>query len=115
MSFHYDSGTSEPETPPIVKTELTAPIAGATIASAEFSHEDGKRLENGGVLLEARIELDGECFVHVRGNASVTSSVAGRTFSTGVSNDVFRKIGDVEGLDPFGFGPAVEEILDVQC
>jgi hypothetical protein len=66
--------------------ELTIPIRGATIASAEFSHEDRKQLQNGGVLLEARVELDSECIVHVRGSASV-ASVVGSTFSTGVSDD----------------------------
>jgi hypothetical protein len=68
-------------------SELTLPIRGATIVSAEFSHEDRKQLPNGGVLLEARIELSSECFVHVRGNASVVASNADTTCSTGVSND----------------------------
>ena len=65
----------------------TIPIAGAIVASAEFSYEDRKRINGNGVLLEAKIELSGECFVHFRGSASVTSTVSEAALSTGLSDD----------------------------
>lgn len=63
------------------------PVAGAIVASAEFSDASGKRIHGNGVLLEVKIELSRESNVHVRGSASVMSAVDGGTLSTGISND----------------------------
>lgn len=63
------------------------PVAGAVVASAEFSDANGKRIHGNGVLLEARIQLSRESNVHVRGSASVMSGVDGGALSTGISND----------------------------
>ncbi|MDA1160135.1 MAG: M6 family metalloprotease domain-containing protein [Planctomycetota bacterium] len=63
------------------------PIAGAVLASAEFSHAKGRRIHGNGVLLETTIHLLHESDVHVRGSASVMSEVDGGKLSTGISND----------------------------
>ena len=63
------------------------PVAGAIVASAEFSDSSGKRIHGNGVVLEAKIQLSRESNVHVRGSASVMSAVDGEALSTGISND----------------------------
>lgn len=91
-----ENANSEPaaETPLPAASSTTAsssasmiPVAGAIVASAEFSDASGKRIHGNGVLLEARIQLSRESNVHVRGSASVMSPVDGGALSTGISTD----------------------------
>ena len=66
---------------------LMIPVAGAVLASAEFSHSSSRRIHGNGVLLETTIQLSRESDVHVRGSASVMSDMDGVALSTGISND----------------------------
>ena len=81
--------TPLPDSPFATASSSTSmiPVAGAVVASAEFSDANGKRIHGNGVLLEAKIQLLRESSVHVRGSASVMSAVDGGPLSTGISND----------------------------
>ena len=52
----------------------------------EFSSDDNTRLPaNGGVVMEAQLNLSVESRVHIDGHTSVTADAASRAFSTGLT------------------------------
>jgi M6 family metalloprotease-like protein len=94
MTFRYDvspasssDSTQQSLSVAAAGEEMTVPVAGAKIATAEYSHEDRKQLLNGGTLLQTRIELVNECIVHVRGDASVAPLAEAGVFSSGICSE----------------------------
>jgi M6 family metalloprotease-like protein len=85
MTFRYDVGMESPRLAPSAAGSLLS-IQGGKLVAVEFSSDDNTRLPaNGGVVMEAQLNLSVESRVHIDGHTSVTADAASRAFSTGLT------------------------------